>query len=171
MEQGEQGLSFEVLHDHVRGAVTFEELKHPHDARMIEAQERLRLLEKLVQPPAVPLLRLARFRVDIAVGLAHRELRRHVLLDGDVDTKIRVPTAIGNAEPAAPEDFEQLEFPQPRARRQRIPVCDFLTHRATAPRRRNCRPVRQVTLPDESRRRVRMTRGHSRRRTPPAGPG
>ena len=124
-----QGLPLQVIHHHAGGTVGPEEVANPNDARMIETRERLRLLEELAEPPFVLVRVSVGLRIDASVGFSYREGGRHVLLDGHGDAQVRVPSQIRDAESAPAEHLEELELPQPRARRQCVSMNDRIAHR------------------------------------------
>ena len=80
-----QRLALDQRHDHVGGAVGFEEVVDTHNGRSaVEPRKRARLVEETLAAPGKLLGMIGRARQHGRAALAQRERGRQVLLDRDV---------------------------------------------------------------------------------------
>src|SRR5215813_1282517 len=109
------------LHDGVGRAVGLEVAQHRHDVRMAEARERARLVEEALAAPG-EVFAIARPARHHALALAHCELDREILLDGDELGELGVEGAVGNAKAAMTDHGVDAVITQPRAEREGLNV-------------------------------------------------
>ena len=115
-----QGLAVQQLHDDIGRAVGFEEIEHPHDGgRVLQAGERAALGDEALAAPGEIVGRAGRARQHGRAVLPHGKRQRQVFLDGDLAAELAVARAVGDAEPALPQDGDDLVAPDHPSRRQR----------------------------------------------------
>ena len=110
------------LHDRVGGAVGFEIAQHWDDMSMPEPRKGPRLVEKAFATPDEIVGEARPARADLAIGPAHGELDRKVLLDGNELGELGVKGAISDTEPAMPDDCIEPIIAEPRTERQGLIV-------------------------------------------------
>ncbi len=115
-----QRVAAQHLHDDVGGAVGFEEVKDPHDARRVmQAGQRAAFGDEAVATPGEILGDLGRARQHgPAVGTVGQQ-GRQVFLDRDLAVELAVAGTIGDAEAALAQHGQHLVSPDPGARLQR----------------------------------------------------
>ena len=82
-QPGLEALSLLEAHDHVGGRIGLEHARDAHDARVLEARERARLLQEVGAAPVEGLLVAVGLGLDAHGGVAVAEVEGVVFLDGD----------------------------------------------------------------------------------------
>ena len=114
-----QALPLFVFHHHVAGAVVLEVAKHPHDVRVAEARQGLRLAHEAVLAPRIFGLRFFRIqRHGACEGIAHRHAGGEELLDRHLEIQVAVRRQVGDAEASHAEHGLESVLLQQGSRRQ-----------------------------------------------------
>ena len=120
------------IHDHVGGAVDFEEAADADDVRMPrrggQVPEELRLLDELLEAERVDFLGIGIDRNDRVVLIPLADRAREIFFDRDKFVEIDAAALVDDAEAADAEDFLKPPFAQHRPRGQRL-VTVGLVHR------------------------------------------
>ena len=99
-EPGLEALPLLEAHHHVGGGVGLEHARDAHDARVLEARQRARLLQEVGAAPVEGLLVALRLRPHAHGAVAVAEVEGVVLLDRDHGAEVDVLGLVGDAEPA-----------------------------------------------------------------------
>ena len=97
-QPGLEALALLEAHDHVGGGVGLERARDAHDARMLEARQRTRLLQEVGTAPVEGLLVAADFGFTLRFGVAIAEVEGIVFLHGDRRAEGDVLGLVGDAE-------------------------------------------------------------------------
>ena len=123
LEPGVEALPLLEVHHHVGGGVGLEHARHPHDAGMAEAGERLRLAQEAGAAPIEGRLVPLRLRPHAQVLATLPELGRVVLLERDRGLEVDVLGPIGDAEaPRADQALDAVAAIQDCVLRQAEPT-------------------------------------------------
>ena len=87
-------------HHHVGGGVGLEHARDTHDARMLEARQRARLLQEVGAAPLEGLLVAVGLRTHAHGAVAVTEIEGVIFLDGDHGAEVDVLGLVGDAEAA-----------------------------------------------------------------------